>query len=200
MWVLIIRSAAGVTSFFLSSILSFSILYVLKYYKVLNVFEWKKTCIACSFGMNIMWVPIVLAGAYANPLNISLMQAGFQVSTWLRVFPIVFNLLAYIASKILVSGMSSQRSSRNGPSKEELAIIRLVDQMKWYPLVMAAARICVTWYSSYYGFSPYLSYDNELKYGLYVCYNLTACIAPVGFLIIFLVMQKKVRYFGRCIF
>lgn len=98
----------------------------------------------------------------------------------------------FLGCKYLVDNMTKFKRDRGMKlSDTDIAMVVLVDRLKFYPLVQAVSRIPACFYEFIYGYEFGYYQMHTTRFNLAVtCYN-AALIAPVGYIIIFLTMQPK---------
>jgi hypothetical protein len=180
----------GVTSFLISTLLGFSVLYVLYFKTIFNFRKWWLPLAIFIAGPNIVMVTIVIVGFYKN--DAVMYTNGFDIATYLRIICLFINLLLFLASKYLVDSLTGfNKDSIAAKSSSVIAMKVLVGRLKYYALVQALSRVPGSIYEFTYGFNFGYYKTNTFRFVLDVICFESSIIAPVGFLIIYLRMQPK---------
>lgn len=188
----IVQLVGGTASYIISGYISFLVVNLLVYSKVWNIKKWAPLLVALVVVPNIIWVTITLVGLFSN--NKPLEFLGLNISVYIRLIPILFNIVCYIISRIKVAETNSKRRIK---SPQEIAIGVLVDRLKYYPILQVLSRILPTWlaiqFNNETSSNKDLDFEHPYYYWLTIANQFSLLINPVGFLVVYLVMQKAAR-------
>ena len=138
-WAIIIQLLGGVSSFLISSVISYVVLYVIVKRQTFSVK--KNIYIISAFILvpNIVWMALAIKGIYfTQPQNDEMAIIGFELTVFIRLACIVFNVCNYLACYFRIKRMKSLNADTM--SNQEKALITLVDRLLWYPIIQAASR------------------------------------------------------------
>jgi hypothetical protein len=127
-WVNIFQLAGGTASYIISSYISFLIVHLLLTYKVWDLRKWKNALICIVIAPNAIWMTLSFVGLITGERSLFLL--GVSLSVYIRLIPIIFNVICYIISKIKVASTTATKGSIKSP--QETAISVLVERLKWY--------------------------------------------------------------------
>jgi hypothetical protein len=186
----------GISSYIISSFISFSVVHLLHFVEVFDIKSWRKVLIAIVIIPNIIWVSITIAG-YANngPKHDILLDVGYKMTSIFRLICVAFNVISYAITYFKVQDIYKTAARENRETnRQENAIITIVDRLKWYPVLQVVSRLFPTWYA--FGFSNNADVDDagynqndSYRYTMNFLSVVSVVLSPVGFLIVFLLMK-----------
>ncbi len=193
--VFIIQQIANLSSYLISNVLIFTIYYLLQYRAAFDTKKYNNAIISYVVAPNIVWAAIVAAALAdgSDPLDEhSYFYIGLEVADIFFIISSVINVIMLIICARIVYVLLYNKVTK--PTPNDLAIVKLVDQMKWYPLLQLISKVGPIYYELRYPSSNDVryadSYDDR-KYIALLFAKILPVVSPVGFLIIFLRMQSK---------
>lgn len=164
-----------------TNVLSYVVLYVVKYFKSLNIlgnfhYLWPLVMLP-SISIGVMAIVDVYM---ERPDNVAYMYYAA------RLLSILFNFACYgqIAFRTAHIAISEREKA---PS--DIAISELSQRMIYYPLMQIFSRLAAAVYEPMYGFGPYKGNTGWLQFCCACFFSILTPSAGIGYLIIFLRFQ-----------
>jgi len=203
----ILDAFGGTCSYIVSAIISYAVTYLMIYKKIFDIKKYKYVLTSVVLLPNLIWLPfclIALDPRYKGELyntKFTYFEMGYYISTLLRLLPVAFNIICYVVNVFMMRKMINPLQNKLGKSKKhETAIASLVGRLKWYPLLQVAARLFPTWITlntctqnyitNKYTCPRYPGYDHYV-FSLNLLNIIGQLVAPCGFLIVYLRMQRR---------
>ncbi len=188
--------------FAVSTILSFSVFYLLKYRQELPLFSSRQ---AFFFNLsyvllpNLAWEIAGLIGCfYYNSPDEKIVDYSLDAAFGVRIFYMVYNIANYIACDVMVSNIRKEnaRVGFETPTPKETAIKTLISRIRLYPIVQVCSRIFSIIYISKYGENrdQYIGWSSgalKTQYAIRLLANCTTFCNSIGTFVAFLIVQPN---------
>lgn len=174
-----------------SSIMSYIITHLLTHQTLFKLSAHPRILMATILIPQVIWLPISCVGLLYD--DAKLYTAGLSVSFYLILVCIVFNFCCYFMQRSQVSKMYNLRLIKL--TKHDVAIITLVERLKWYPICQVVARIFPTWWNIQYpNFETHtqtLKPNDSYYMAIFLLHLIFLLVTPVGFLSLYLGQNKN---------
>lgn len=185
---IIINRFGGTTSTFVSNVMMFTVLYIVR----------NKKAFRHNFYISIVHILSLLPSLFVTiaymygfiTSNANAILLAEESYTYIRIISVVLNILPYTYMSYLLH-IAKIKSSGREKSIQEKAIEALVERLKFYPLIQALARIFPSWYELTYGYDYVSATMSSQQYAMTCAVALFLPLASIGNLIAFLIMQPK---------
>lgn len=121
----------GISSYIISSYISFSVVHLLLFIEVFDIKKWRVFLIALIIVPNIIWVVVTIIGYETGP-NTTLLDVGYKLTSIFRLMCVAFNTISYFVTVLKVKEIYRTAAAQNRETnRQENAIITITERLKW---------------------------------------------------------------------
>lgn len=189
-----LRTFFGLTTTFLTNVISFIVLYLVFWIKVFDVTKllYKLLLIIAIPSLIITIIDVDATVNYGAPTDVNLFNGITSTYFWLRIASICVNVVIYGVMSIKL--INRRDNTGETSTLDNDPIKALAYRMLFYPVVQIITRFGAAWYELAYGFNTDWnpSYSTLQQASLMV-YSLTLPSAGIGFFIVFFLVTPGSR-------